>query len=186
MHGIARDSLRNQQAMTVIQPQITTPEETPDDMTAETLCLVSISLAATYIGSGGDASMLAIPGAMLAALVALLKATHEKRIWQDKASSVIGTSVVGSTAPSVVVHYFWPESYSKLIWQAWALFGFLGGLVGWIIAWAFVKVIGLRSEELADSAVSRFKRRLQDRIGTGDSKSGSGVKRQNGSPSDGA
>lgn len=165
--------------MIVIQPQLTAPAEEPsDDMTAETLCIVSISLAATYLGAGGDASILAIPGAMLASLIALLKAASEKRVWQDRASAVIGTSVVGSTGPSALVHYFWPEAFPKMIWQAWALLGFLGGLIGWIFAYAFVKVIGLRSEEIADSALNRFKRRISDRIGTGDSKSG---RDQNGS-----
>lgn len=160
--------------MRVIQPPIEASEDPSDDMTTETLCIVSVSLAATYIGSGGDAAMLAIPGAMLASLIALLKAAAEKRIWQDRASAVIGTSVVGSTGPSALVHYFWPDVYPKMIWQAWALLGFLGGLIGWIFAYAFVKVIGLRSEEIADSALSRWKRKIQDRIGTGDSKHGGG------------
>lgn len=145
--------------MTVIQPQITTPEESSDDMIPETLCIVSISLAATYIGGGGDLSTLAIPGAMLASLIALLKAAHEKRSWQERATSVIGTSVVGSTAPSAIMHYWWPEAYTKMIWQAWALLGFLGGLMGWIIAYACVKVLGFRSEEIADNMISRWKKK---------------------------
>lgn len=177
---IARDSFRNQQAMTVIQPQIVTPDpDSSDDMTAETLCIVSISLAATYLGAGGDASILAIPGAMLASLVALLKAASEKRVWQDKASAVIGTSVVGSTAPSAIIHYFWPEAYSKIIWQAWALLGFLGGLIGWIFAYAFVVVAGFRSEEIANSAISRWKRKLSSDRQDPESRSG-GKPPQNG------
>lgn len=156
--------------MTVIQPQIATPEEHSDDMIPETLCIVSISLAATYIGSGGDLSTLAIPGAMLASLIALLKAAHEKRTWQERATSVIGTSVVGSTAPSAIMHYCWPEAYAKMIWQAWALLGFLGGLVGWIVAYACVKVLGFRSEEIADSMIIRWKKRWNSM----DSRSGNG------------
>jgi len=148
--------------VTVLKPPIQASDEQREnnDMIPESLCLMSVSLAAVYLGAGGDASMLAIPGAMLAALVALLKAANEKRAWQDRACSVIGTSVVGSTAPSAVVHYYWPDAYPKMIWQAWALFGFLGGLVGWIIAFAFVKAVGLRSDGIANNVIHRWGKKL--------------------------
>lgn len=129
-------------------------------MTAEAFALISVSVAATYLGAGGDLSMLAIPGAMLASFIALLKATQEKRSWPDRAISMLGTSVVGSTGPSAVIHWIWPEILPKMIWQSWAFLGFIAGLIGWSIAYAFVKVTGLRSEKFAN----RFLKRQEDRF----------------------
>jgi hypothetical protein len=173
----ARDSQRNQQAMTVIRAHIHPEEENHDDMTAEALALMSISIAATYLGAGGDPSMLAIPGAMLASFIALCKATQEKRGWPDKVSSVVGTSVIGSTAPSAIIHWCWPDILPKMIWQSWSLLGFLGGLMGWSVAYAFVKVTGLRSEKFANSWLKRQEERL---VGRQESSDGRGNKRQNG------
>lgn len=135
-------------------------DEHDDDMTAECLTIMGISLAATYISAGGDPSRMAIPGAMLAALVALFKAAQEKRGWQEKAANSIGISVVGSTAPPAIIQYFWPDTMQRLGWQALALLGFLGGLVGWSLAYAFVKAVGLRSDRLADLTLDKWEPRI--------------------------
>lgn len=135
-------------------------DERTDDMTPEAITLCAISLAATFMSAGGDPSMLAIPGAMLAALVALLKATQEKRNWQERASNALGTSVIGSTAPSAIIYWFWPDAAQKMIWQAWAFLGFLGGLCGWIVAYAFVKALGLRSDRFANRTLFKWEKRI--------------------------
>lgn len=132
------------------------------DMTAEFIAVMSISLAATYLSASGDVSRMAIPGAMLAALVALLKAAHEKRSWQEKAANSIGISVVGSTGPVALVQYFWPDILQKFTWQIVSLLGFLGGLIGWSIAFAFVKAVGLRSDRFANRTLGRWERRVTD------------------------
>lgn len=146
--------------MKVISFPLHTSETEHDDMTAEALTLCGISLAAVFMGVGGDPSMLAIPGAMLASLVALLKATSEKRNWQERASNALGTSVIGSTGPSAIIYWFWPETAAKLIWQTWAFLGFLGGLCGWIVAYAFVKALGLRSDRFASRTLFRWEKRI--------------------------
>lgn len=132
-------------------------EET--DMNVESLILCSISLAATFVGAGGDPSIAAVCGAMLASMIALLKAAQEKRAWQDRAISMLGTSVIGSTAPSAILHWFFPDSVQKIIWQTWSILGFLGGMAGWSVAYAFIKIIGLRSERFANRTISQFERR---------------------------
>lgn len=155
-----RDSLRVN-AMTTNHPNFHHHEddEHESDMNAELLILCSISLAATFMGAGGDPSVFAIPGAMLASLVALLKATQEKRNWQERASNALGTSVIGATAPSAFIHWFWPDAIQKMVWQTWAFLGFCGGLLGWIVAFAFVKAVGLRSDRFANRITKRFERR---------------------------
>lgn len=155
-----RDSESMRVAMTTTIPSNRPSDEEHDtDMNPEMLIICSITLAATFVGAGGDPSVLAIPGAMMASLIALLKATQEKRSWQERASNALGTSVIGSTAPSAIIHYFWPEAVPKMIWQAWAFLGFCGGLFGWILAFAFVKALGLRSDRFANQAVKQFERR---------------------------
>lgn len=125
-------------------------------MLPETILIAGVSLAATFISVGGDPSMVAIPGAMLAGLVALLKATQEKRQWTDKGIVVIGTSVVGATLPSAAVHAFWPQWIGKLTWHSFFLGGFISGLVGWMFAWAGILALDARREKIAKDATDRL------------------------------
>ena len=154
-----------QQAMTFIHAQLPVHSrhdeeiQTSDDMMPEALLLVGVSIAATFLSSGGDPSMVAIPGSMLAAFVALLKATQEKRAWTDKGIVVIGTSVVGTTLPSVAVHMMWPHWLEKLTWHVFLLSGFLSGLIGWMFAWAGILVLDQRREKMAKRAVEAFERK---------------------------
>jgi hypothetical protein len=155
----------SQQAMTFIHPQLTVrhcddTEERHNDMMPEALLLVGVSIAATFLSAGGDPSMVAIPGSMLAAFVALLKATQEKRAWTDKGIVVIGTSVVGTTLPSVAVHMIWPHWLEKLTWHVFLLSGFLSGLIGWMFAWAGILVLDARREKLASQAIDKMARHM--------------------------
>lgn len=130
-----------------------------NDMLPEATLIAGISLAATFIAAGGDPSLLCIPGSMIAALVALLKSTQEKRDWTEKAANSIGISAVGSTLPSAILHYCWPDAALKMIWQGWVFLGMMAGFLGWPLAYAFVKVFGLRSERFANRTVKQFERR---------------------------
>lgn len=134
-------------------------ENHEQDMLPEATLIAGISLAATFIAAGGDPSLACIPGSMIAALVALLKATQEKRDWTEKAANSLGIATLGSTLPSAVVHYWFPESAAKIFWQGWAMLGLMAGLLGWPLAYAFVKVFGLRSEKFANRTVRQLERR---------------------------
>lgn len=145
-------------------------------MIPETLLLAGVSLAATFLSVGGDPSMIAIPGAMLAAVVALLKATQEKRAWTDKGIVVIGTSIIGTTLPSAAVHMIWPDWVTKLTWHFFMLAGFLSGIVGWMFAWAGILVLDQRREKLAKRAIEAVERKYGlGSAGRGDSESGTKV-----------
>ncbi len=139
-------------------------------MIPESILLVGVSIASIFIGAGGDPSMVAIPGAMLAAFVALLKATQEKRQWTDKGIVVIGTSLFGTTVPSVAVHMVWPHWMDKLTWHVYMLAGFLSGLIGWMFAWAGILVLDQRREKIAKRAMEQLERRFG--VGAGDSSGG--------------
>lgn len=137
-------------------------EQEDNDMSAEFLVLAGVSLAATFAAFNGDLSLVCIPGAMLAALVALLKSTEEKRGWPEKAANSIGISFFGSTLPSASMKWLWPEAWQSMVWQTWAILGFVGGMIGWPIAYAFVKVAGLRGEKFALRTWKKGERMIVD------------------------
>lgn len=130
-----------------------------DDMSIEILLIATIGLTAPFLSNASTPDMLAIPGAMLAAVVALFKAIQEKKEWAAKGIVVVGSSVVGSTAPSAMVHWFWPDSINRIVWQFWGLLGFLSGLIGWAFLWACIMVWDRRQESLIEKAIKQVERR---------------------------
>lgn len=157
--------------MTFIQPQLPLreflAEEVHDDMIPEALLLAGVSIATTYLAAGGQTDLICIPGAMLGALVALLKATQERRQWTDKGILVIGSSVVGTTLPSGAVHLLWPEWLEKLTWHVYFLAGFICSIVGWMLIWPIIMLLDSRREKIAKAAVRAAAARvgLQDYSG---------------------
>lgn len=134
-------------------------EESHDDMIPESILLAGVSLAATYLAAGGQTDLICIPGAMLGAVVALMKATQEKRSWTDKGIILIGSSVVGTTVPSGAVHVFWPEWLDKLTWHIYGLAGFIFSIVGWMLIWPVILALDKRREGIAKAAVREIERR---------------------------
>jgi predicted membrane protein len=135
-------------------------EESSDDMNVEILLLGAIGITAPIILQTGNPDMFAIPGAILAAVVALLKANSEKRDWSQKGIVVVGTTVIGSTGPAAVVHWWYPEAITKLIPQAHALLGFLSGLLGWLLFWAGYMILDRRKETVMKAAIKEAERRM--------------------------
>lgn len=156
----------------VLKPQIQSSDEPSDDMTPETLLLAGVSLAATYLAAGGQTDLICIPGAMLGAVVALLKATQEKRQWTDKGILVIGSSVMGTTAPSGLIHVFYPEWLEKLTWHIYLLAGFIFSIIGWMVVWPFILALDARRDRIAKAGLKM----LEKRVGLSDSSPGSGVR----------
>lgn len=146
--------------MTFVQAPLEKSKENFDDMSVEILLLAAIGITTPIIIQTGNSEMYAIPGAILAAVVALLKATSEKRDWSQKGIVVVGTTMIGSTGPSAVIHWWYPEAITKLIPQAHALLGFLSGLVGWILFWAGYLILDRRKENVAKAAIKEVERRL--------------------------
>lgn len=97
--------------------------------------------------------MVCIPGAMLGAVVALLKATQEKRQWTDKGIIIIGSSVIGTTLPSGAAHLVWPQWLEKLTWHVYFLAGFISSIIGWMLIWPVVLALDARREKIAKAAI---------------------------------
>jgi hypothetical protein len=141
--GTICDSHCKQQTMTFVQaPLGNRPKETSDDMSVEILLLAAVGIAAPFIAANSAVApdMVAILGAVLAAAVGLLKAASEKRDWTQRGIVMVGTTVIGSTGPSAVIHWWWPESFARLVWQTWAILGFLSGIIGWMTIWGGILV----------------------------------------------
>jgi hypothetical protein len=143
--------------MPFIQPQLPLraflAEEVHDDMIPEALLLAGVSLAATYLAAGGQTDLICIPGAMLGAVVALLKATQERRQWTDKGIIIIGSSVIGTTLPSGVVNIVFPDWVNKLTWHVYFLAGFIFSIVGWMLIWPIIMLLDARRDKIAKAAV---------------------------------
>lgn len=156
------DSLCKQQTMYFVQaPLGNNSEETPDDMSVEILLLAAVGITTPIIiQAGSNNDMYAIPGAILAACVALLKAISEKRAWSDKGIVVVGTTMVGSTTPAAVMHWKYPDAIASLIPQAHALLGFLSGLLGWLLFWAGYMILDRRKETVMKAAIKEAERRM--------------------------
>lgn len=137
-------------------------QEVLDDMSVEVILLATIGIATPIIVKSGNPDTFAILGAVLAAIVALLKATSEKREWTQKGIVIVGTTVVGSTAPSAAIHYWWPEAIQKLIWQAWGLMGFISGIVGWMFLWAGILAYDASKERMWQKALKRAEKKISE------------------------
>lgn len=145
--------------MTFVQAPLGKSKEPSEDMSVEIL-LLAVGIATPIIIQTGNAEMYAIPGAILAAVVALLKANHEKRNWSEKGIVVVGTTMIGSTGPTAAIHWWYPEAITKLIPQAHALLGFLSGLIGWLLFWAGYLILDRRKENVAKAAIKEVERRM--------------------------
>lgn len=146
--------------MTFVQAPLENTKETFDDMSVEILLLAAVGITTPIIIHTGNSDMYAIPGAILAAVVALLKATSEKRDWSQKGIVVVGTTMIGSTGPTAVIHWWYPDAITKLIPQAHALLGFLSGLIGWLLFWAGYLILDRRKENVAKAAIKEVERRM--------------------------
>lgn len=140
------------------------PEETSDDMSVEVLLLAVVGIAAPFLAANYTVApdMVAILGAVLASIVGLLKAASEKRDWTARGIIVVGTTVVGSTGPSAVIHWWWPDSFARLLWQAWALLGFLSGIIGWMTIWCGIQVWDKYQESAWKKAIRKGTSRFTD------------------------
>lgn len=129
-------------------------------MSVEILLLAAIGITTPIIIQSGNNDMYAIPGAILAAVVALFKAISEKRDWSQKSIVVVGTTMIGSTGPATVMHWWFPDAVAKLVPQAHALLGFLSGLLGWLLFWAGYLLVDRRKETVMKAAIKEAERRI--------------------------
>ena len=129
-------------------------------MSVEILLLAAIGISTPIIIQTGYSDMFTIPGAILAAVVAMLKATHEKRSWAEKGIVIVGTTMIGSTAPNAALHWWYPESIHKLIPHTYAILGFLSGLVGWLLFWAGYLLLDRRKEKVMNRAIREAEKRM--------------------------
>jgi len=155
------DSHSKQQTMIFVQnPLGSHSKQTPDDMSVEILLLAAIGVTTPIVLASGHAEMLAIPGAILAAVIALLKAIDEKRGWSERGIQVVGTTVLGSTAPTTAIQWWYPDAINKLAPQAFFLLGFVSGLIGWILFWAGYLILDRRKEKVMNAAIKEAEKRM--------------------------
>jgi hypothetical protein len=102
-----------------------------------------------------DPDMVAVLGAMLATVVAVLEARKKDRSMGHTVSVLIASAFVGSVLPGGVMWTWWPERVPALSWHVWAALGFIAGLLGWAFT-AAVMALRSRVPGAVNAAADKF------------------------------
>lgn len=86
--------------------------------------------------------MVAVLGAMLAAVISVIDARKKDRTTGHTISVLIASAFAGSVIPGAAMWFFFPEKVTTLSWHAWAALGFVVGLLGWAFT---IGVLAVRS-----------------------------------------
>lgn len=96
-----------------------------------------------------------IVGAVLASVVVVLGMQGRTR--REIVSCLLSSSFVGAILPGLVVHFLWPEQFSKLTWHAWAGLGFIGGGLGWGLTKAVFSMGNKKVKEIEQKFLDKDK-----------------------------
>ncbi len=121
------------------------------------MCCGTVAVVPNMSPSAND--MIAVLGAMLATVIAVLEARKKDRTLGNIISIVVGSSFVGSIAPGALFFNFWPNAAAGFTWHMWAALGFLCGLLGWTVVhvvFAIIRIVKRRQDGLIDGFVNRF------------------------------
>ena len=94
---------------------------------------VAVSTLVAVIQTQFGPDIVAAIGASVASLVVAIEANKKQRDMWQTISVVVSSIAAGWILPGVIVWGLFPQSYSTLLWQAWAGLGFVFGLLGWAI-----------------------------------------------------
>jgi len=127
-------------------------------------CLVIDCILATITGIvafafatvPGAFDVVAVIGAMLATVIAVLDARKRDCSPANTVSVILGSSFVGSMLPGVLFCNVWPELAARFTWHVWASLGFLAGLIGWTIVRAVSSFIERRKDSILASLEERY------------------------------
>lgn len=105
-----------------------------------------LSLGASAVVAVGQSPMnpdiVAVLGAMLAAVLAVLEARKKDRTLGHTVSVLIASAFVGSVLPGAIVWTWWPDRVAVMSWHVWAGMGFVVGLLGWAFVAAVMALKG--------------------------------------------
>jgi len=106
--------------------------------------------------SPGAYDIVAVIGAMLATVIAVLDARKRDSTPANTVSVILGSSFVGSMLPGVLFLNVWPTLAARFTWHVWASLGFIAGLIGWSVVRAVGAVIERRKDSLLAGLEERW------------------------------
>ncbi len=115
---------------------------------------VVATIAAVQVPTSAD--MVAVLGAMLATVIAVLDARKKDRSLGNTVAVVIGSAFVGSVAPGACFYTAFPDLAAKFTWHMWATLGFVGGLTGWSAVLAAISIWRSRQDKVLNNLANRF------------------------------
>lgn len=103
----------------------------------ETLTYAAASIGASAVAviqSRFDPDIVAVLGAILAAVVSVMEARKKDRSLGHTVSVFLCCSGFGSVLPGSVMWTFFADRIPAVSWHGWALMGGVCGLLGWAVA----------------------------------------------------
>lgn len=122
-------------------------------------CIITLAAGVTAVVvnlTPGGNDMVAVLGAMLATVIAVLEARKKDRNLGNTVCVVIGSSFIGSIAPGALFFNAWPHLAERFTWHVWAALGFLVGLIGWSVVLAAIGVIQRRKDAALESLADKW------------------------------
>lgn len=113
------------------------------------------SSVVAVIQSRFDPDIVAVIGAFIAAIIAVVEAREKNRDMLHLICVFLASMGVGSALPGACVWTWAPASAPTLAWQVWALLGGISGLLGWAFTAAILALRG-RVPGLINRGANRF------------------------------
>jgi len=123
---------------------------------SEVVLAAAATVTVAAIQTPDTTDMVAVLGALLATVIAVVEARKKDRTLGNTVCVVIGSSFTGGVVPGAVMIGFYPELAARLTWHGWAVLGFLCGLCGWSIVLAAIGILRSRQDKILKDAADRI------------------------------
>jgi F0F1-type ATP synthase assembly protein I len=106
--------------------------------TATGILALGASAVVTVVQSRFDPDIVAVLGAMLAAVIAVIEARKSDRSMPHTVAVLIASAFIGAVLPGAIIWSWWPDKVANMSWHLWAALGFVFGLLGWAVTAAIM------------------------------------------------
>ena len=129
----------------------------PSCILADVVLTFAAGTVAVIVGAAPSTTdIVAVLGAMLATVIAVLDARKRDSSITNTISVILGSAFVGSVAPGALFYNFWPDLAERFTWHVWSGLGFIFGLVGWSAVRTATAIWSARQSAVLSQVADRF------------------------------
>lgn len=122
-----------------------------------TLLLPVAAIMAVVVPGPGTNDIYALIGAAIAAIVVVFELSAKERAWGRKALIFLVSVFTGIAGPGGYVYNVKGLEYAhSLSWHAWAIYGLIFGLIGWVVILAFFGLVVNNKDRILRWAGKKF------------------------------